>query len=222
MHIKAHNDHPWNEAADAAAWAALHHWIASVPIPEVIASLTFDHADSKCVEWLWFVEAAQQGVCGFPSLHNHIMRVDLDAPFLVSPLSDQHLFVLRNERGDTLQTPSSMTLRCCTANVLTLFPSEAGHGSFVTARQESLMKQFQDVHAQVVGVQETRSKASGHFVVGSFHVLSSTATSRGHGGVQIWIQQTWQTSSGNLDIHARHLRILHASSRRLVVFNTQV
>jgi exonuclease III len=56
------------------------------------------------------------------------------------------------------------------------------------------MKQFQDVHAQVIGVQETRSKASGHFVVGSFHVLSSPATSRGHGGAQIWIQQTWQTS----------------------------
>ena len=111
-----------------------------------------------------------------------------------------------------------MTLRCCTANVLTLYPSDVGYGSFVTARQESLVQQFSDLSAHVIGVQETRSKADGHFVIGHYHVLSAAATSRGHEGLQLWIRQQWETANGPINIRPTHLRILHSSSRRLVVY----
>ena len=144
-HIPAHTGHPWNEAADAIAWACHHSWIAGTPLKPVLDILTFDQVDFKTIEWLWLVEASLQNCKTVPRIVQDSFHVDLLAPFDHNPNVDLHSFIRNKDQPALCHQDLKLTLRCVTANVLTLYGNRAKtddlcSGSFVSARQEALMK----------------------------------------------------------------------------------
>ena len=82
---------------------------------------------------------------------------------------------------------------------------------------ESLIRQFSDQNYHLVGLQETRSQATGHDSFDRYHILSAAATKKGHGGIQLWIAKRFPTSEHHICIETQHLHILHSTSRRLVI-----
>ena len=79
---------------------------------------------------------------------------------------------------------------------------------------EELQSQFAEANIDFVGVQETRHKAQHYFQCDRYHVLSGAATSKGHGGVQLWIAK--QLSCG-LRVTKEHLTMLHQDPQKLFV-----
>eukprot|EP00438_Fugacium_kawagutii_P003181 Skav218026 [mRNA] locus=scaffold214:68164:74339:+ [translate_table: standard] len=84
-HVKAHSDHPYNEAADAAAHAAVHQWLPSAAWDEIWHAIYVADEVIDAVPWMWFVEACSQGNAMFPALHGEFIEVNLDQPFREAP-----------------------------------------------------------------------------------------------------------------------------------------
>ena len=141
----------------------------------------------------------------------------MSAPFQNPPEAQLHPAVRRP--CEVVDTPSSAlaTIRLASANVLTLFPAQDHASGFLGARAEDLAQQFNDAGVHVAGLQETRARLTGHTILNGFHVLSSPATGRGQGGVQLWIRQRIPTQNGIFRLRDQDLHILHATSRRLLV-----
>ena len=212
-HVFAHNGHPWNEAADAVAWAVVSQWIdapAADPLLQLLES-------SPGVHGLWLLEATTQGDPAFPPLWDGFMRVNATAPFRTPPNGDQHPMPQSRKTKVGSRITTSLTLRCATANVLTLHPTKTAAGSGISARMESLVRSFALQQVDIVGVQETRSQLQGHTTCEGYHVLSSSASKKGVGGVQLWINSCWHTPQGPLHIDVGNLHILSATTQRMVV-----
>ena len=195
-HIKAHDGHPWNEAADAAAWSALAGWIDAQQFQPLFDQIL----SSPFLAWLWLLETAQQKHPSVPPIHDGIMRINISQPLEALPCSDLHPVSQRAVSQSVLCTPTSLTLVCATANVLTLHPKKDEHGQGISARTEALLREFAGAGVLIVGVQETRSRNTGHQSIEDFHVLSAPATARGVGGCQIWIRTYWPIDGGFLRI----------------------
>ena len=211
-HIKSHTGHPWNEAADALSWAAVAQWVPSQDLLSRLPDLLLLGLHSSAHQWLWFLEHSLQGRPGAPAVDVHGFHFPLALPFDTVPCSRNHPLISR-QNGSASQGPrheTPFTLRCGTANVLTLQSKGLG------ARAEHLALQFQQAKVHCMGLQETRSYSSGHQFFGSFHVLSAPAV-RGVGGTQFWIQSTFPTEVGTVHIRPSDLRILAATSQRLIV-----
>ena len=178
-HVFAHNGHPWNEAADAITWAVVSRWIAAPEADQWLPLLE----SSPAVHWLWLLEAATQGDPAFPPVWDGFMRVNASAPFTTPPDGAQHPMPLSRQPKDGSRVAISLTLRCATANVLTLHPTKAAVGTGISARMESLVRSFSQQQIDIIGVQETRSQLQGHTTCEGFHVLSSPASKKGVGGV---------------------------------------
>ena len=211
-HIKSHTGHPWNEAADALSWAAVAQWVPSQDLLSRLPDLLLLSLHPLAHQWLWFLEHSLQSRPGAPAVDVRGFHFPLTTPFGTVPCSQNHPLISR-QNGAVSQGPRhevSFTLRCGTANVLTLQSKGLG------ARAEHLAIQFQQEKVHCIGLQETRSYSSGHQFFGSFHVLSAPAA-RGVGGIQFWIQNALPTTMGTLHIRPSDLRILSATSQRLIV-----
>ena len=218
-HVPSHSGHPYNEAADAACWAALNGWTSSIDLEPLVNILSFDGAQPHLVEWLWMLEAALHGAPGLPRLAHFEFVANIEQPFRQAPDVAMHPFMIREAK-----TASSGTLehelfdfRCATANVLTLFSPDQRAGAYISGRQEELMEACSNAGFHCVGLQETRSRMEGHIATDEFHILSAPASSKGVGGIQLWIARNWPTSAGSVRIAHTDLRILHSSTQRLVV-----
>ena len=211
-HVPSHTGHPWNEAADALSWAAVAAWIPTQSLTDIAANtlLTATHPDLH--QWLWLLEDALCGRPGAPRVDLQGFHFRLDQPFALQPSPDMHPLTLRQQREapQGARTLSMFNLRCGTANVLTLQSGSLG------ARAEHLAAQFHQADLHCIGLQETRSYVSGHQLLGHYHVLSSPAV-KGVGGVQCWIAQTWHSDPSNIEIKSTDLRILSATSQRMIV-----
>ena len=211
-HVPSHTGHPWNEAADALSWAAVAAWIPTQSLTDIAANtlLTATHPDLH--QWLWLLEDALCGRPGAPRVDLQGFHFRLDQPFALQPSPDMHPLILRQQREapQGARTLSMFNLRCGTANVLTLQSGSLG------ARAEHLAAQFHQADLHCIGLQETRSYVSGHQLLGHYHVLSSPAV-KGVGGVQCWIAQTWHSDPSNIEIKSTDLRILSATSQRMIV-----
>ena len=163
------------------------------------------------------IEHSLAGSSFAPELHGHWWRLNVSAPFRGMPDANLHPAVRRCRTAEDVAPAVPVTLRLASANVLTLFPAQDYASSFLGARAEALAQQFQAAGLHFVGLQETRARLTGHTMIEGFHVLSSPATSRGQGGVQLWIRQTIATQHGTLRLRDQDLHILHATSRRLLV-----
>ena len=212
-HIKSHTGHPWNEAADALSWAAVAQWVPSQDLLSRLPDLLLLSLHPLAHQWLWFLEHSLQSRPGAPAVDVRGFHFPLTTPFGTVPCSQNHPLISR-QNGAVSQGPRhevSFTLRCGTANVLTLQSKGLG------ARAEHLAIQFQQEKVHCIGLQETRSYSSGHQFFGSFHALSAPAA-RGVGGIQFWIQNALPTTMGTLHIRPSDLRILSATSQRLIVY----
>ena len=88
-HISAHTGHPWNEAADAAAWAAVSEWI----LPSDFALLeNLLAADSTSIDWIWMLERSQQPIAPFPPVHDGLIRLNASAVLDHVPSAGKHPF----------------------------------------------------------------------------------------------------------------------------------
>eukprot|EP00438_Fugacium_kawagutii_P029818 Skav204194 [mRNA] locus=scaffold3772:102509:114151:- [translate_table: standard] len=216
-HVPAHSGHSGNEAADAACWAALNHWIDSIHLQELINQITLDGSQEHLPSWFWFLDRVYQGDSAMPLLDGSLLRFPVDAPLDSHPVLPQHVATPNPEDltqdGDLLD----ICFRAVTANVMTLFPAGTGQGAFISARQEGLLRAFAQQGAHAVGVQETRSQLRGHCQVDGWHILSAPATQKGQGGVQLWLRSAFVFGNQVFKITERHIRITHMSSRRLVV-----
>eukprot|EP00435_Cladocopium_sp_Y103_P028906 s1595_g7.t1 len=213
-HVPAHTGHPWNEAADAIAWAVVSDWIQ----PENFSEL-YDHLCDPpfAVAWLWMLESPSAFCPSVPAIVDGFMNLNVSQAFDPVPVGTSHPFVLRNDADSQPLQTLQLTLRCATANVLTLYQNRAAHGNGLTARLESLLQSFDHENVLVVGVQETRSRMTGHTTCMGFHVLSAPATDKGVGGVQLWVKRKWMTSAGPVIITPHHLRIVHSTSQTMAV-----
>eukprot|EP00438_Fugacium_kawagutii_P026950 Skav204988 [mRNA] locus=scaffold1180:657270:667038:- [translate_table: standard] len=218
QHVPAHKGWPWNEAADATSWAALNGWIRSYPIRELVDLLTLDSRFPELPQWLWFLSGTLQAFPGFPLLHQQALLFPVERPFQEEP----KLSMLSHPSADQSlpHEPFSVidwTLQVAQANVLTLYPQDSATGGFISARQEALLRDFELSGVHVVGVQETRCRASGHRLCGQWHIISAPATAQGTGGVQLWIRTSFLVCGRTLKVETKHLKLLHSSSRRLIV-----
>ena len=221
-HVRAHEGHAWNEAADAVAWACQFGWIPRQPLRALLDILTFDRTDFKTVEWLWFIEASLQHCPEVPRLHGRSLRVNLAAPFQKLPDDSIHSLMRATDQPAISTMPCRLTLRCVTANVLTLYgmkrnDTETTYGSCISARQEALLQLCHAQQMHLVGIQETRSRLAGYASCEHYHILAAPSTSRGVGGVQLWVAKVWASTPQPVHISADDLKIVHSSSQRLVV-----
>ena len=210
-HVKAHSGHPWNEAADALSWAAVAQWVPVQPLLERLPDLLLVKHHPGAHEWLWLLEQALQSRPGAPRVDLSGFHFRLDQPFTQLPSAENHPLQQRQQNAVAGPRAASVfTLRCCTANVLTLQSRGLG------ARAEHLADQFLRAEIHCVGLQETRSHLTGHHFFNEFHVLSAPSA-KGVGGIQFWIRRTWPTEHGTIQVQPSDLRILASTSRRLVV-----
>ena len=213
-HIHSHQGHPWNEGADAIAWAAVNGWINAAtldPLRQLIVN--------PDVYWVWFLEAVMQGHPTLPRLEGDQVVIDVTTPLTNQAHADQQPMCVRQreEAQNGTREEHEVLIRFATANVLTLFAQEDVKGGYVSARQEALLRQFASACAHVIGVQETRSTLEGYQTAEGFHILSAPATQQGVGGAQIWIAKVWNFGSMKMHIKHHHLRILHGTAQRLIV-----
>eukprot|EP00438_Fugacium_kawagutii_P012903 Skav224007 [mRNA] locus=scaffold2932:40630:46101:+ [translate_table: standard] len=216
-HVEAHCGNPYNEAADSLAWAAVHRWIRTWTLEDTLSPLTLDGRYPDLLQWAWYLSYVEQTDPLSLDLNSQTIRFDLQAPFATAPASIE---ALQNTDHETVPGPPALMplhFSCATANVLTLFPGASNAAGFISARQESLMRLFRQHAVLVCGIQETRSKSEGHLDTEHFHVLSSPSTAAGQYGTQLWVAKSWPFQNDAIAVKHTHLRILHSTSRRLVV-----
>eukprot|EP00438_Fugacium_kawagutii_P011255 Skav219466 [mRNA] locus=scaffold596:35905:41300:- [translate_table: standard] len=175
-----------------------------------------DNLLAPFVPWLWYLAAIQQGHPSLPVLFGQTLRVALNKPLQDTP---KEVWLDRPEAP--IASPPVLdripfVLKCVSANVLTLYPSSKNGGASTSSRHLVLLSQFRDAGVHAVGVQETRATWSGHRVMEDFHVFSAAAA-HGNYGVQLWLAQSFDTPHGTFKLRHEHCRILHSTSRRLIV-----
>ena len=218
-HIASHTGHPWNECADAVTWSVVNQWMGSLLPTDVLQQLTADGRAEHLSSWLWLYEAALRGDPHGPVVAEDHFVYNVAAPFESEPIGQCHPLPTRQQQESPalLRTTTEVSLVVATANVLTLYPGGERPGSYVSARQEQLMRQCIQAGLHVVGVQESRSKVEGYRETEDYHILSAPATAAGVGGVQVWVARRFEFGDKHFPVSHRHLRVLHATTQRMVV-----
>ena len=216
-HIASHQGHPWNEAADAISWAAVHNWIPTAGAEDIIQQLNV-HGD-ELSSWLWMLEASRQCVPGMPLIQQQEFIMNIRHPHDSQTQPDLQPFMQRQkeESPDVARKQVEVMIRFATANVLTLFDGYKHGKGFISARQESIMRQMHENDLHFIGIQESRATSEGYMESEYFHILSAPATSRGCGGVQLWISKVFAFAHRQMHVQSHDLRILHSTSRRMIV-----
>ena len=216
-HTTAHDDNPGNEAADVISRQACHDLPKTCELDRLWKLCTFDENESWVCEWLWYLERILRHPTRHPRLDGDLLWFNTQPPLVDQPDATIHPY-MRKMAAYSPPNAAWFHLAVGTANVLTLFPGDSATGRYTTSRMESLIKQFDIAGLDIIGMQETRCRQSGHYRLGSFHVLSSAATDRGLYGVKLLIRV--HLVHGDLSISHGDLRIL-ASTPRLLVASLQ-
>eukprot|EP00435_Cladocopium_sp_Y103_P065310 s1878_g27.t1 len=217
-HMRSHQSHPWNEAADTLCRHALRMHFTVPDLPHFHGQCTFDGNDVQPIQWLWLFEQSLAAVPDAPLLEGTNWCMNIALPLCAQPdLTLQPAMQRQDAQPHGPRDFTTVKLQFGTANVLTLFPGQDHGAAFFSARAEGLAQQFADQNLHFIGLQETRSRLDGHARLNDFHVLSSAATQRGAGGVQLWVRRRIALDDDPLLVDASHLRILHASAQGLLV-----
>ena len=215
-HIHSHQGHPWNEAADTIASLAASNtlpcgniadWESQIAAPEWAVPL----------QWIWTLEDPQFTPLLERRQGDLQLRFPLPSPSETSEFMHPFQCTLA-EAGPAIQ--HRIDCKVASANVLTLFPDKQGEpwtGSYASARMEALLSMFQGLNYLIVGIQESRMKCEGYRDLDEWHLLSGSATPKGHGGTQLWIQKRWPHSQGEIHVETAHLRIIFSRSDLLIV-----
>jgi len=114
---------------DALSWAAVAQWVPSQDLLSRLPDLFLLGLHSSAHQWLWFLEHSLQGRPGAPAVDVHGFHFPLALPFDTVPCSRNHPLISR-QNGSASQGPrheTPFTLRCGTANVLTLQSKDSEH-----------------------------------------------------------------------------------------------
>ena len=212
-HLRGHSDHPWNEAADTLCHHARRYGATVNDMFLYQQQCTFDDQDLVPIQWLWMLEKSMQGADSAPPLYDSHWHFNIAQTLNSIPsVAQQPIARRRDVQPDGPRIVKNMILQIATANVLTLFPGQDHASQYMSARAEGFDSCFHELGIHFVGLQETRSRQEGHVKLPHYHVLSSPATQRGIGGVQLWIQHQVCHGDVTLKVETSHLHILHATA----------
>ena len=94
-HHRSHQQHPWNEAADAVCRHAAQCDVYTLSLDESLSLCTFGSQDLYPIQWMWLVEKSLRGDHDAPLLVGHKWRFDVASPFLTLPRADVQPAVVR-------------------------------------------------------------------------------------------------------------------------------
>lgn len=201
-HIKAHQDHPWNELVDriakhascgGLAIANCEPWQTWLREPDMLLAL----------QWVWCYEHLHKQPHDAPQLSGLMLEHRIMKPHMPNfdhPKFDQH------PNDDAYA--ALVDIKLATVNVLSL--------STIT-RQRVLQRQFVDEAVHFVGLQETRHKHMQDTANPDFHIIGQPATPQGHDGVQIWVTKTKSIVANGTLVQLKHLTIVMSTPQCLVV-----
>ena len=208
-HVKAHNDHPWNELVDRLA---KHASRMSLSVLDCEPWYSWLHNESMLVaiQWIWFYERLQHGdpvlpqLCGQCLIHNVLAASPRTAPPSM-PLQSTFDY-------------ESVDISLCfaTANVLTLATLEERGNSALT-RQRLLQEQFDHAGCHIVAVQETRHRKIVDQGNPWFHIIGHHANAQGQDGIQLWFSKRRPLCPHGTFINFKYLILVHASPNALIV-----
>ena len=209
QHVKAHNDHPWNELVDRLAKSASLAGLA-IPACEPWQSWLANDKMLNSLQWLWYLE--------------HLRKHPIDAPAFDGMFLEHQ--VLRPARkpsplqGHSAQPHQDIvvkdfTLTIATVNVLTLDSRLDGQSSTVT-RQRILQAQFHEAGCHVVALQETRHKHIIDQANEHYHIIGHSACG-GADGVQLWFTKKLRITNEVNHFQRQHLKIVDSSPSHLIV-----
>ena len=215
-HVRAHQGHAWNEAADALAKHS--HWFATA-IPSIFATFTLWIADAS-LEWMWLYVAATRRPSAWPTVRGNVFA-DANRGAIVGEAfcPAERLFQTGHSRtvGSRPKRGFSFALRLLTVNVQTL---EDGQGEGVCGKVRYVREQLEGCAAVVVGLQETRAKNTSTCISETHCRYISACDSKGNGGVELWFSRThpfaWDGDCP-LFFHNNDFRALAWDSRSLFV-----
>ena len=211
-HIHAHAGHPWNEGADTLAK------FATTTSEETNGSQCWEKwlndADSlNALQWIWFKELMEAGDPRVPMLQDE---------YLISHLTAVQDWSACQQQPANLPIPPAcptesmrLDITIATANVLTLATACSRTSS--VSRQLVLMKQFEEAHCHIIGIQETRHK---HIVCQNneyYHIYGFPATKEGQDGIQLWVSKRLPFGPHGEVIQPEHVRVVASASNYLVV-----
>ena len=204
QHVKGHDGHPWNEAADAVGRQFREHHLQQFTTWEAVEDKALLHEglqqllvaeDGLWTEWL-FVAALP------PPMRRQyaVSAAGLITPEVrAAPVCELVTAAAIAESIDQYQEPGKPCAQTPgpSLEAETLEPTAPSRTSFrvVSISAQTLKaKRKRRVHAfqlakrrtHVVCVQEGRAKFQQHFQVGDFHVWTAGATAEGHHGVEVW------------------------------------
>ena len=148
-HVKAHNDHPWNEFVDRLA---KHDSLAGHGVPNCKPWIAWMHDESTmtALQWVWYWEHLQKHPADGPRLVASILTHSFQGPQVPPPLRSAGLPAHDYQKAQ-------FTMRIATVNVLSLCQRDHGQQPALT-RQRILQQQLHDAGCHVVALQETRHK----------------------------------------------------------------
>ena len=187
FHVRSHTGNPGNEFADLAADLGAQG-ASSHPALQTLLS------------------AAVVSTAPFINLHS--------APFwqAVVEADDPHPEIDDGPAADG--EPHSIHVTFVTANVTTTNPKAPLHGdpletATASARRIGYLDQFASAHFDIIGLQETRSRARDRQSEGAYYTWASGAND-GQGGCELWIRQSLiQDPTAAI--------VCHADSRLLII-----
>ena len=217
-HVAGHTDHEWNEAADRICAFAIDNPNVQCDTQSLFSVLTFDNQDPVSIQWLWYHQDALFNHPDAPRIRDHHWIFDVGSPFQDQPQAEALDIVQRQQQdADHSREAICFSFEVATANVLTL-GTDAARGSMAFGgRAEALAAQFHEAGLHFIGLQETRLRSSGHREFLGYHTFAGPATSRGIGGVQLWVARKVVASGRSILFEHHHFKILVAQSHRLVV-----
>eukprot|EP00435_Cladocopium_sp_Y103_P070824 s267_g36.t1 len=201
QHVKAHNQHPWNEFVDQLA---KHASRAGDLVADCQPWISWIHDDSLLVaiQWIWFLEQAAAMPFDLPPFTGHVL--------------DHQVLPPTSFRANSTNAPDNVPkyqtyqidVQCATFNVLTL----AG-----LSRQRLLQQQAHDAGCHIVALQETRHRHLQDKGNALYHIIGHAATPQGHDGVQLWVTKQRPLYRDGPLVKLRHLYIVDSSPTHLIL-----
>eukprot|EP00438_Fugacium_kawagutii_P028388 Skav224371 [mRNA] locus=scaffold2603:36537:43068:+ [translate_table: standard] len=175
-HVYAHQGNTYNELVDDLA---KYGSSLSLEHNAILSWLESEDALLR-LQWLWLL---------VPVTHQHPAFPQLVDDCLVHQLTHRPIPCQTPEAlGDTSSSSTvTANLRIASANVLTLDAPREDAALHPGSRQQLLMTQFRSQGFHLVALQETRHRQARLPATDDFAVIGHAADSRGHGGIQLWL-----------------------------------
>ena len=228
-HIYSHEEHPWNELADAVAKETNQTETFQVRAPPIITKDLF----SDAVNFTWWPTLLQnqQLANTMPTIKHEHQQDFLSAVitptdhFQIPPHLNNQNHLSQPYNNDSTTFTTTIQLKIATLNILTLYPRKCTSSSSSTfssglihpGKSTVLQQQFEQQHYNIVGMQETRSK-SNETRHSNTHYIYAAAASQGKGGIELWLAKQLPIASIEgkpIFLNHEQITIMHADHRCL-------